>query len=120
MGRHLRSDREGYGNGGTAWESFDRFGKLVQVEWNYEGTTIFREVPCQSDSPTKENMEKKTLVMREVNNVGMLPPNAEHGFPGGLVFQELAQTYEAKKSRKTQKTRKTRKTQKARKSNERC
>jgi hypothetical protein len=43
VGKFIRIERSGYGDGGRVWAIFDDNGKQVQVEYTYEGTTSFRE-----------------------------------------------------------------------------
>ena len=43
VGTWLRTERNGYGDGGRIWEIFSKNGQEERVEYNYEGTTCFVE-----------------------------------------------------------------------------
>jgi hypothetical protein len=43
VGKWVRTERTGYGDGGRVFEIFDDNGRQVIVEYNYEGTTCFVE-----------------------------------------------------------------------------
>jgi hypothetical protein len=43
VGKYIKTERIGWGDGGRVWEVFDDNGKKIIVEYNYEGTTCFRE-----------------------------------------------------------------------------
>jgi hypothetical protein len=43
VGLYLKTERMGYGDSFRVWSIFDDNGKRVQIEYNYEGTTSFRE-----------------------------------------------------------------------------
>ena len=45
VGKFVRSERMGYNDSCRVWAIFDDNGKRVQIEYNYEGTTSFRETP---------------------------------------------------------------------------
>ena len=43
VGRFIKTESSGYGDGCHVWSIFDNDGKQVHVAYNYEGTTSFRE-----------------------------------------------------------------------------
>lgn len=43
VGRYIKTERSGWGDGSRVWSVFDDNGKIINVEYNYEGTTCFRE-----------------------------------------------------------------------------
>ena len=43
VGKYVKTERSGWGDGGRVWEVFDDNGEKKIVEYNYEGTTCFRE-----------------------------------------------------------------------------
>ena len=45
LGKYIKSERYGYGDGGGGAEHFDNNGVKIQIVYDYEGRTCFREVP---------------------------------------------------------------------------
>jgi len=44
VGKYIRHEQYGYGDGGRHYAIFDNSGVEITVTYNYEGTTCFREV----------------------------------------------------------------------------
>jgi hypothetical protein len=44
LGKYIRHEQYGYGDGGRHYAIFDNSGVEITVTYNYEGTTCFREV----------------------------------------------------------------------------
>jgi hypothetical protein len=44
VGKYVKTERVGWGDGGRGWEIFEKDGQKIEVEYTYEGTTCFREV----------------------------------------------------------------------------
>ena len=44
VGKYVRSERWGYGDGGGGAEIFDNDGIEVRIVYTYEGTTCFKEI----------------------------------------------------------------------------
>jgi len=43
VGKYIKTERNGWGDGCRVWSIFDDNGKKITVEYKYEGTTCFRE-----------------------------------------------------------------------------
>lgn len=48
VGKFVRTERTGWGDGGVVTDIFNDNGKENRVEYSYEGNTCFIEVPCIS------------------------------------------------------------------------
>lgn len=63
VGKYVRTERMGYGNGGSVWEIFNNNGKEEKVELDYYGKTCFVETPCKSTGGKRKS--KKTRKQRK-------------------------------------------------------
>jgi len=63
VGHFVRSERGGFGDGGWQRDYFkDNTGKEHVVNYSYEGTTCFREVPCRPAAITRlETLTRKVV-----------------------------------------------------------
>jgi len=43
VGKYIKTERSGWGDNFRVWSIFDDNGKIINVDYNYEGTTCFRE-----------------------------------------------------------------------------
>lgn len=81
VGRFLRTERYGSGDGRTTTSFFDDNGTINRVDYTYEGTTSFVEAPCQE--PSNENRAKKAQMTSELK---ALPPMNQPSYPGGTNY----------------------------------
>ena len=58
VGKHIRDERRGFGNGGEYFSFFDDNGTVNRVDYSYEGHTSFREVPCRDDLTLRKVLAK--------------------------------------------------------------
>ena len=49
LGKHVRSEEWGFGEGHGGAETFDDNGKETRIVYDYEGRTCFKIVPCKID-----------------------------------------------------------------------
>lgn len=87
VGRLLRTERQGYGDGGTVWSIFDNDGVQNRVDYSYEGRTSFVEVPC---GPSAENKARKVQALGELKS---MPPLSV--FPGGINYHNAKAHFES-------------------------
>jgi hypothetical protein len=59
VGKFLRLERYGSGDGGEVVAVFSNNGREVQVSYSYEGFTCFIEVPCRSGGGSKFRKSRK-------------------------------------------------------------
>ena len=82
-GKWLRSDRNGWGDGGDCWEVFhsngDGDGETI-VYWDYAATLCWRECRCYDDDDievrtvTRSIMDEMITAIEETKNYGCLYP----------------------------------------------
>ena len=53
VGKFIRQERRGYGDGGEVWAIFNDNGRENRVDYSYEGNTCFTEVPCKLNLNSK-------------------------------------------------------------------
>jgi len=68
VGRHIKTVRDGYGDGSSTTAHFSRNGKNVEVPYSYEGNTCFEEVDCEAlNVPTAGGGSKSSRKTRKLN-----------------------------------------------------
>ena len=69
VGKFIREERSGYGDGGQVWAIFNDNGTENRVEYSYEGNTCFIEAPCKGAQggkrTRKSRKNKKTRKYRK-------------------------------------------------------
>ena len=113
VGKFIRQERYGSGDGGEVIDVFSDNGKEVRVNYSYEGFTCFIEVPCK----IYLNSKAKNQALRNVYetktgqsaNPGQGPANSIRGFAGIRVPKGAEGGKRSRKLRKNKKTRKYRK-----------
>jgi len=107
VGRFVRTERRGWGDGGEVWSIFvDNNGVEHRVDYSYEGTTSFREVPCKEE------------VIKAARNVWSSKTGTagEPGSgPANMIAKFLGGSRRLRKSRKNRTSKKTRKSRNYRK-----
>ena len=78
VGKHIRDERRGYGNGGEYFSFFDDNGTVNRVEYSYENRTCFKEVPCRDDKTLRNVLDKYGIQ----GEAGTGPANIIRGFAG--------------------------------------
>jgi len=49
VGKFIKTERSGFGDGMRVWSIFDNNGEEVEVDYSYEGNTCFRETTAPSE-----------------------------------------------------------------------
>lgn len=69
VGKFIRVEQSGYGDGGQVWAIFNDDGRDNRVEYSYEGTTCFIEAQCKAAQggkrTRKSRKNKKTRKYRK-------------------------------------------------------
>lgn len=81
VGKFIRQERYGYGDGGEIIDVFSDNGKEVRVNYSYEGFTCFIEVPCKLNLNSKaKNQAVRNVYEKKTNQ------SAAHGHgPANLI-----------------------------------
>ena len=59
VGKHIRDERIGSGNGGKYFSLFDNNGTINTVEYTYAGHTCFKEVSCWTNGGKRRRHKSK-------------------------------------------------------------
>ena len=92
VGKFLRTERYGSGDGMTATSFFDDKGTINRVVYTYEGTTSFVEL----QGPSNENKAKKAQMTTELKS---LPPMNQPPYPGGTNYHSAHLNFQSKGGR---------------------
>ena len=101
---------ESYRQPGGTYEVFDVSKYHEQKHGTRPMSSLW--IYCRVDVPTEENRARKALMLKNVEEYGMLPSDAEHGFAGGPLVQEMQKNWGKRGRTKKQRGRKARKTRK--------
>jgi hypothetical protein len=111
VGKFIRKERRGYGDGGEVWAIFNDNGRENRVDYSYEGNTCFTEVPCKLNLNSKAKnqairnvYEKKTGQSAKSGNG---PANLIRSY-AGIKVPKGAEGGSRKTRRLRKKSRKTR------------
>ena len=81
VGRFVRSERWGHGDGGGAADIFNDNGTENRVNYSYEGNTCFIQVPCRLDVSSKA----RNQALRNVYEKGTGTPAGPGSGPANLI-----------------------------------
>ena len=59
VGKFIREERSGYGDGGQVWAIFNDNEKENRVKYSYEGNTCFIEAPCKGAQGGKRTRKSR-------------------------------------------------------------
>lgn len=112
VGKFVRQERRGYGDGGEVWAIFNDNGTENRVDYSYEGYTCFIEVPCNLHLNSKATNQAIRNVYESKTEQsaapGEGPANIIRAFTGVRVPRGAEggrRTRRMKKNKKTKKTR---------------
>lgn len=95
----LRWGDESYRQPGGVYEVYDVSNYHEDRHGTRPRTSLW--IYCKVVEPTPENRARKALMLKNVEEYGMLPPDAEHGFLGGPLVQEIQKNWgKTKRTRK--------------------
>jgi hypothetical protein len=111
VGRFIRHESQGYGDGGHSWDIFKDGGEENRVDYSYEGNTCFIEVPCKLNFKSKARNQALRNVYESKTgtpaNPGAGPANLIRSF-AGIKVPRGAEGGKRKSRRLHKKSKKTR------------